>query len=107
MPQPVDMQTELARTLLAERLGDGMRASLQGLHRTQIEAERERLRVETEIRESARTEAEAVKTDQRERDNEGSRRRRRRRHDSAATVVYNAESQTERIGDSPNLDVDA
>ena len=106
MPQPVDMQTELARTLLAERLGDGMRASLQGLHRAQIEAERERLRAETEIRESARAEAEAVKADQRKRDNEGSRRR-RRRHDSEATVVYNADSHTERIGDSPNLDVDA
>ena len=106
MPQPVDMQTELARTLLAERLGDGMRGSLQGLHRAQTEAERERSRTETEIRESARAEAEAVKADQRKRDDQGSRRR-RRHHDSEATVVYTADSQMEHIGDSPNLDVDA
>ena len=50
MPQPVDLQTELARTTAVERIQQvADRLSLAGQQRSEIEAQRERLEHEQQV----------------------------------------------------------
>jgi hypothetical protein len=53
MPQPIDMQTELARTLVAERIQDASaRAALLAQQRAQVEEERVRAAQQAQVTES-------------------------------------------------------
>lgn len=53
MPQPIDMQTELARTLVAERIQDASaRAALLAQQRAQVEEERVRTAQQAQVTES-------------------------------------------------------
>lgn len=53
MPQPIDMQTELARTLVAERIQDASaRAALLAQQRAQGEEERVRAAQQAQVTES-------------------------------------------------------
>jgi len=64
MPQPIDMQTELARMTLAERVQDiSGRQSLAAAQRAQEEAETTREILESQIRQTPETQSEHVDED--------------------------------------------
>ncbi len=80
MPQPIDMQTELGRTLAAERMQDAAaRAALLAQQRAQIDAEQQRAAREHVVAETKQTESEGVNQDGR---GQGQARERRRRRDA-------------------------
>jgi hypothetical protein len=79
MPQPIDMQSELGRTMAAERIQDAAaRAALLAQQRAQIDAEQQRAAREQVVAETHETENEGVneegKGKQREREQRPSRR---------------------------------
>jgi len=77
MPQPIDMQTELGRLLVAERMQDAAsRASLVALQRAQAEEESRRRIEETHVNETPETQSEHVDGDGRGKKDGESRRRR-------------------------------
>jgi hypothetical protein len=64
MPQPIDMQSELARSLLADRVQDvASRASVLGQLRVSNETERQRRAAETSTQETARAQSEHIERD--------------------------------------------
>ena len=64
MPQPIDMQSELGRTMAAERIQDAtVRAALLAQQRAQIEAEQQRAAREHVVAETHETESEGVDED--------------------------------------------
>ncbi len=64
MPQPIDMQSELGRTLAAERIQDAaVRATLLAQQRAQVDAERQRAAREHEVAQTHETESEGVDQD--------------------------------------------
>jgi hypothetical protein len=64
MPQPIDMQSELGRTMAAERIQDAaVRAALLAQQRAQVEAARERAVREHEVAQAHETESEGVDQD--------------------------------------------
>ena len=64
MPQPIDMQSELGRTMAAERIQDAaIRAALLAQQRAQIDAERQRAAREHEVAQTHETESEGVDQD--------------------------------------------
>lgn len=68
MPQPIDMQTEFARTMMAERVQNAMdRASLAAHQRTLTEADEDRVDAETQVQETKETENRQVEADGRRR----------------------------------------
>ena len=80
MPQPIDMQSEMARTLAAERIQDAAtRAVLLAQQRAQIDAERQRVAREREVEKSHQTDSEGVN-----RDGRGGRRREASTHRARA-----------------------
>ena len=61
MPQPIDMQTELGRTIMADRIQDAMsRANLAALQRAQLDEEEDRIAKESEVHEAPETQSEHV-----------------------------------------------
>jgi hypothetical protein len=61
MPQPIDMQSELGRTLAAERMLDAAaRAALLAQQRAQVDAERQRAALEHEVSQTHEPESEGV-----------------------------------------------
>lgn len=61
MPQPIDMQTELARTSMAERVQETVgRASLAAHQRSATDAEADRVNTETVVHETPESEASRV-----------------------------------------------
>ncbi len=68
MPQPIDMQTEFARTMMAERVQNAMdRASLAAQQRALTEADEDRVEAETQVQETQETENPEVDADGRRR----------------------------------------
>jgi len=64
MPQPIDMQSELGRTMAAERIQDAAaRAALLAQQRSQIDAEHQRAAQEHVVAETHETENEGVDED--------------------------------------------
>lgn len=77
MPQPIDMQTEFARTVMADRVQNAMdRASLAAQQRALTEADEERLDAETQVQETKETENRQLDADGRRRNPYVGRRRR-------------------------------
>lgn len=77
MPQPIDMQTELGRTTLAERIQDAAgRVALAAQYRAVHDADEARIRTETQIHEPVETQGDRIREDERRR-NPFVRRRRR------------------------------
>ena len=88
MPQPIDMQTELGRMAMTERMQHAAaRASLAVAQRAQVEEDETRRLRETQVNETPETQSEHVDEDGR-RKNPFVRRRRRRAssRDETATV---------------------
>lgn len=64
MPQPIDMQTEIARVTMADRIQDATsRAALAAQQRAVTEEEGLQLRAETSVEETPETQSEHVDED--------------------------------------------
>ena len=101
MPQPVDLQTELARVTAAERIQQiADRASMAAQHRTASELQREQLDHETVVYETHQPESRAVDPES-HRQNPFAGRRRRRKPDQKPESAGDAQLE------SDELDVDA
>ncbi len=98
MPQPVDLQTEVARMTAVERMQTLTdRASLAAQQRQEVSAEEDRIVSETQVQETNEPENREVDADGRRR-NPFVGRRRRRKHDGdkdRAGVFYNDEEREE------------
>lgn len=78
MPQPIDMQTELARATITERIQDTMgRTSLAALQRAADEKDAARVAAQTQVDESNETDNRAIDGEDRRKNPFASRRRRR------------------------------
>ena len=111
MPQPIDLQTELARTNTVERIQQiADRVSLVAQQRTAVEADEERLRQEQQIQQTPETENPEVDADGHRKNPTVGRRRRRKRDqsdaDKSAKTVYNATEETEAAGDTEGSKLD-
>ncbi|MCP4641393.1 MAG: hypothetical protein GY851_13210 [bacterium] len=97
MPQPVDMQTEIARTTAVERIQEiAGRLSLAAQQRAVAEAEDERILQEQQVKETRETQSDEV-------DEEGHRRNpfmgRRRHRDQGNADADKAQGNTAHSGD--------
>lgn len=64
MPQPIDMQTELGRAMMAERIQDAAtRGALASLQREQVKEKEAQALRETQIDETPKTQSEHVDED--------------------------------------------
>jgi hypothetical protein len=76
MPQPVDLQTEMARMSATERIQQATdHASLAAQQRVAAEAQKEQVSRETEVTETQETQSEEVDAEERRREERRSRRR--------------------------------
>lgn len=106
MPQPIDMQTELARTTMAERVQDATgRASLAAHQRAMVDADEARVNAETQVQETEEAEYKQV-------DGEGRRgtpfvgrrkrgKRRKKDRDESAQIFYTADERRD-VADDPD-----
>lgn len=80
MPQPVDMQTEIARATIAERIQDAMgRSNLAALQRAQLESEEVRIVKELQVNETQETQSGKVDADGEQKNKRSNRRTRKNR----------------------------
>lgn len=106
MPQPIDMQTELARAIIAERVQDATgRASLAAQQRALVDADENRVNAETQVQETEETENKRVEGEAR-RENPLTGRKKRRRskkkgEDESSQVFYTADEHKE-IAEDPD-----
>jgi hypothetical protein len=93
MPQPVDLQTEMARVAAAERIQQiADRLSLAAQQRLAESAEEERLREETQVRQSNESEHRNIERDGRRR-NPFSGRRRSKRDEAEGSSASGAKTE--------------
>ena len=100
MPQPIDMQTELGRTIMAERVQEAVgRTSLAALARSLQESDEDRLENETLVHETHETENRRLDEDGRRKNPLVRKRRRRKRPtdqgEKAAKVFYTSKEGEE------------
>lgn len=94
MPQPVDLQTELARVTAAERIQQSAdRASLAAQQRAASTVEQTRVNAETQVQQTVETESEQIDQDGRRKNPFVGRRRKKAKQASAEA------SQPARAGD--------
>jgi hypothetical protein len=110
MPQPVDLQTELARTHAADRIQDiAGRASLAAQQRADVAAEEKRLKIETQVNETPETETEHVDPEQKRRNPYAKRRKKRAAgaDEHGASGMYSAhpEREDDDAEEQPTFDV--
>lgn len=80
MPQPVDMQTEIARATMAERIQDAAgRSNLAALQRAQLESEEIRAGKESQVNETQETQSNKVDADGEQKNTRSNRRKRKNR----------------------------
>lgn len=108
MPQPIDMQSELARTTMVERIQE-LAGRLAQQQRTQGDVDEVRVDKETQTQESTEAQSEHV-------DEDGKRKnafvRKRKKHakqgqdDPAAHTVYTADEKKSSISDDEHHELD-
>lgn len=111
MPQPIDLQTEVARMTLTERLQDlSGRAALAGIQRDQREEERNRAEAQRAVPDSPEAQSEHVDEDGRRKNPfVGRRRRKDSREDNeprAAMVFYTPDERTAQAEDPDDHGLD-
>ncbi len=85
MPQPIDMQTELGRTMAAERIQDASaRAALLAQQRAQLEEDKVRVAQQTQVGQAEQTDDREVR--EREEHGEGQERGRKRKPAAQASA---------------------
>ena len=106
MPQPIDMQTELGRTIMAERVQEAVgRTSLAAQARSLQESDEDRLENETLVHETHETENRRLDEDARRKNPfVGKRRRRKRPTDQRekASKVFYTPKEGEEIAEDPD-----
>ena len=104
MPQPIDMQSELARTTMVERMQDvAGRLSLAAQQRTKDETEQARINAETQTRETPEAQSEHVDEDGRRKNPFVTRRKKRRKGESdesaSSRILYTSKEKTTTVTD--------
>ena len=108
MPQPIDMQSELGRTTMAERIQEvAGRASLAAHARATSEADDDRQSAETQVAETRETESETVRGDGKRKNPFAGRRKKRNAEQDLASETYGPGESKKVADDSDgqNLDV--
>ena len=96
MPQPIDFQTEVARTLAADRIQEiAGRASLAAQQRAGTAAEEDRVRIETQVKETPETQTDHVDPETKRRNPFAGRRKRRERGPGDSTPAHGAGYSTQ------------
>lgn len=84
MPQPVDLNTELARSTAAQRVQEiADRASLAAQHRQSQQAQQEQVQAETQVQEPPQSEHGPTVTERRQKDQQRERGKAARGHGDA------------------------
>lgn len=105
MPQPIDMQTELSRSLIAERIQDAaVRSSMIAQQRVQAEQKKTQALKETQVDETPEAQSEHIDEDGR-RKNPYVSRRPKRKPKGNASVTSRAREHASSEDDDRNLDV--
>lgn len=111
MPQPVDMQSELARTTMVERMQDlAGRLSLAAQQRTQDDVDAARVSAETQTRETHEAQNEHVDEDGRRKNPFVARRKKRRKGESdesaSSRILYTSKEETTTVTDPEDHEFD-
>lgn len=111
MPQPIDMQTEIARVTMADRIQDATsRAALAAQQRAVTEEERLQVQTETAVEETPETQSEHIDEDGRRkapfvRKRSKGKKKRKDRPPEGASALYTASHQKE-IPENGDHDLD-
>lgn len=98
MPQPVDLQTEIARVTAAERIQQSAdRASLAAQQRGTAEIEETRVAAETQVQETDETVNERIDENGRRRNPFARRRRKKEKDESGAASLSKAKAGDLRV----------
>ena len=105
MPQPIDMQTELGRAIMAERIQElSGRVSLAALQRSANETDEARVLAETQVDETKESQGKGVDAESRRKVPYVTRRRKRRKkrtdEDERARMFYSDKEESS-VADSP------
>lgn len=107
MPQPIDMQTELGRSMMAERIQDAAtRGALAAHQRDQLKEKQDQALRETQVSETPETQSEHVDQDGRRKNPFVKRRSRRKdRKGSSGQSGKSASNPRAAVADDHQLDV--
>lgn len=109
MPQPIDMQSEISRVAMAERIQEAStRASLAAQQRAALDSEEEDKLRDTHVNETEKGENPDVDADGKRKNPHGTRRKKRKstKHDAATHTIYNAHESKEILEDPDNHGLD-
>ena len=112
MPQPIDMQSEITRVSMAERMQDAAtRSSLAALQRAQLEAESDERVKSTQVNETEETQQSKIHSDERREKNAEKRPKKKKKKpktdsDIAAHVMYTSHEEKEVLSDPDDHDLD-
>ena len=110
MPQPIDMQSELNRVAMAERMQEAAtRASLAAQHRARLDVEDDERIRETQVNETEKTSRSEVDRDGRRKAPFVQRRVKKKKKtpaDEASHVMYTSHEQKEIVPDPDDHDLD-
>jgi len=102
VPQPIDLQSELARTDMASRIQDmASRGALAGMQRDRLEDERLKAEAETQVDETPKGQSEELDEDGRRKNPFVTRRRKKQQDetDPEARVFYTASEEKKIVED--------
>ena len=106
MPQPIDMQTELGRSMMAERIQDAAtRGALAALQRDQVEEKKAQALRETQVEETPETQSEHVDEDGRRKNPFVKRRARRKDREGPSGRSTSSTEKSRAADDDHQLDV--
>ena len=111
MPQPIDMQSELTRVSMAEKMQDAAtRSSLAALARAQLEADADERIKSTLVNESDEAKESQIRSEERAKKDEQKRKKRKKKpkteSDIAAHVMYTSHEQKEVVTDPDDHNLD-
>ena len=110
MPQPIDMQSEINRVTMAERMQDAStRASLVAQHRAQLESEEQDRIRDTQVNETEETSQSPVDKDGRKKGSYGQSKKKKKPKtpgSEAAHVLYTSHETKHVVTDPDDHDLD-
>lgn len=111
MPQPIDMQSEITRTSMAERMQDAAtRSSLAALQRAQLEAEAAERAKTTMVNESEEVHNPHIRDEEQAKQHAEKRPKKKKKpktdSDIAAHVMYTSNEEKEVLADPDDHDLD-
>lgn len=111
MPQPIDMQSEITRISMAERMQDAAtRSSLAALQRAQLEAEKDERLKTTLVNQSDEVENPHIRPEEKSEKNAKKRPKKKKKpkteSDIAAHVMYTSHEEKEVVADPDDHNLD-